>query len=169
MNAKEMNVTASDMTATKEISQAAHFKALTVRFKYSFELQRTDSQLETCCFVLMGTFIPTYTKHFHRHQLVPPEQVAREDLLGNVGEVLAPAVGDDDVAAPLEGIEVARDLGAEEVAAAVRRIVHQHGHALGLHALHDVLDRGGAEVVGPGLHGEAEHADQRLGRRRAKP
>ena len=94
--------------------------------------------------------------------LVPPEQIARVDLLGYIGEVIAPAVGDDDVAAALEGIEVACDLGAEEVAAAVRRLVHQHGHALGLHALHDALDRGGAEVVGPGLHGEAEHTDQRL-------
>lgn len=94
--------------------------------------------------------------------LVPPEQVAGIDLLGYIGEVLTPAVGDDDVAALLEGLEVARDLGAEEVAAAVRWLVHQHGHALCLHALHDALNRGGAEVVGPGLHGEAEHADQRL-------
>lgn len=42
--------------------------------------------------------------------LVPPEQVAGVDLARHVGQLVAPAVGDDEVAAGLERLEVARDL-----------------------------------------------------------
>lgn len=53
---------------------------------------------------------PYCTQH-----LVPLEQVPRVDPVGNVGEVLAPAVGHDHAAARLEAPQVARDLGAEEL------------------------------------------------------
>lgn len=46
-------------------------------------------------------------------------------------------------------------LGAEELRRVQRGLVHHHGHALGLHALHDALDGASAEVVGVGLHRQA--------------
>ena len=53
-------------------------------------------------------------------------------------------------------------LGAEELRRVQRGLVDHHGHALGLHALHDALDRARAEVVGVGLHRQAVHAHDRL-------
>ena len=55
-----------------------------------------------------------------------------------------------------------RDLGAEELRRVERGLVDHHGHALGLHALHDALDGARAEVVGVGLHRQAVHAHDRL-------
>ena len=55
-----------------------------------------------------------------------------------------------------------RNLGAEELRRVQRGLVDHHGHALGLHALHDALDGARAEVVGVGLHRQAEHAHDRL-------
>ena len=42
-------------------------------------------------------------------------------------------------------------LGAEELRRVQRGLVDHHGHALGLHALHDALDGARAEVVAVGL------------------
>ena len=95
--------------------------------------------------------------------LVPPEQVAGVDAVGDVGELVAPAVGDDEVAAGLEGGEVVRDLAPEELRGGKRRLVDEDGHALGLHALHDALHAGGAEVVAAALHGEAVDAHRGRG------
>ena len=53
-------------------------------------------------------------------------------------------------------------LGAEELRRVQRGLVDDHGHALGLHALHDALDGARAEVVGVGLHRQAVHAHDRL-------
>ena len=55
-----------------------------------------------------------------------------------------------------------RDLGAEELRRVQRGLVDHHGHALGLHALHDALDGARAEVVGVGLHRQAVDAHDRL-------
>ena len=55
-----------------------------------------------------------------------------------------------------------RDLGAEEFRRVQRGLVDHHGHALGLHALHDTLDRARSEVVGVGLHRQAVNAHDRL-------
>lgn len=84
--------------------------------------------------------------------LVPLKQIPRVHLVRHVRELVAPAVGDDHVAAGLEGPQVVRDLGAEELRCVQRGLVDHHGHALGLHALHDALDGARAEVVGVGLH-----------------
>ena len=54
------------------------------------------------------------------------------------------------------------DLGAEELRRVQRWLVDHHGHALGLHALHDALDGARAEVVGVGLHRQAVHAHNRF-------
>ena len=54
------------------------------------------------------------------------------------------------------------DLGAEELRRVQRGLVDHHGHALGLHALHDALDGARAEVVGVGLHRQAVDAHDRL-------
>ena len=89
---------------------------------------------------------------------VPPEQVAGVDLARHVGEVVAPAVGDDEVASRLEGGEVARDLAPEELRGIECGLVDHHRHALGLHAVHDALHAGGAEVVRSALHGETVDA-----------
>ena len=53
-------------------------------------------------------------------------------------------------------------LGAEELRRIQRGLVDHHGHALGLHALHDALDGARAEVVGVGLHRQAVDAHDRL-------
>lgn len=53
-------------------------------------------------------------------------------------------------------------LGAEELRRVQRGLVDHHGHALGLHALHDALDGARAEVVGVRLHRQAVHAQDRL-------
>ena len=53
-------------------------------------------------------------------------------------------------------------LGAEEFRRVQRGFVDHHGHALGLHALHDALDGARAEVVGVGLHRQAVDAHDRL-------
>ena len=93
--------------------------------------------------------------------LVSFKQVARIDLVRDVRELVAPAVGDDHVAAGLEGLQVVRDLRAEELRRVQRGLVDHHGHALGLHALHDALDGARAEVVGVGLL--VVYADVHLG------
>ena len=83
--------------------------------------------------------------------LVPLKQIPRVHLVRHVRELVAPAVGDDHVAAGLEGLQVVGHLGAEELRRVQRGLVDHHGHALGLHALHDALDGARAEVVGVGL------------------
>ena len=54
-----------------------------------------------------------------------------------------------------------RDLGSEELRSVQRGLVDHHGHALGLHALHDALDGARAEAVGVGLHRQAVDAHDR--------
>ena len=53
-------------------------------------------------------------------------------------------------------------LGAEELRRVQRGLVDHHGHALGLHALHDSLDGARAKVIGVGLHRQAVDAHDRL-------
>ena len=97
---------------------------------------------------------------------LPPQvqlnQIPRVRLVHSVRELVAPAVGHDHVAAGLEGLQVVGHLGAEELRRVQRGLVDHHGHALGLHALHDALDGARAEVVGVGLHRQAVHAHNRL-------
>lgn len=87
--------------------------------------------------------------------LVPLKQIPRVHLVRNIRELVAPTVGHDHVAAGLEGLQVVGHLGAEELRRVQRGLVDHHGHALGLHALHDALDGARAEVVGVGLHRQA--------------
>ena len=56
-----------------------------------------------------------------RPDLIPSEQVARVHLAGNVGQLVAPTVGHDEIAALLERSQVANDLAAEEVGGVERR------------------------------------------------
>ena len=53
-----------------------------------------------------------------------------------------------------------RDLRSEELGVGKRRLVDEHRHPLGLHALHDALDGARAEVVRARLHREAVDAHQ---------
>ena len=94
--------------------------------------------------------------------LIPLKQIPRVHPVRNVRELVAPAVGHDHVALCLEGLQVVRDLGPEELRRVQRGLVYHHGHALGLHALHDALDGARAEVVGVGLHRQAVDAHDRL-------
>ena len=89
------------------------------------------------------------------YPLVPLKQIPRIDLVRHVRELVAPAVGGARVAAGLEGLQVVRDLGREELRRVQRGLVDHHGHALGLHALHGALDGARAEVVGVGLRRQA--------------
>ena len=79
--------------------------------------------------------------------LVPLKQIVGIHLVRHVLELVAPAIGDDHVAAGLEGLQVVRDLGHEELRRVQRGLIDHHGHALGLHALHDAMDGVRAEVV----------------------
>lgn len=94
--------------------------------------------------------------------LIPLKQIPRVNLVRHVRELVAPAVGDDHVAAGLEGPQVVGHLGAEELRRVQRGLVYHHGYALGLHALHDALDGVRAEVVGVELHRQAVDAHDRL-------
>ena len=94
--------------------------------------------------------------------LVPLKQIPRVHLVRLVRELVASVVGDDHVAAGLEGLQVVAHLGAEELRRVQRGLVDNHGHALGLHALHDALDGARAEVVGVGLHRQAVDAHDRF-------
>ena len=94
--------------------------------------------------------------------LIPLKQIPRVDLVRHVRELVAPAVGDDHVAAGLEGPQVVGHLGAEEIRRVQRGLVDHNWHALGLHALHDALDGACAEVVGVGLHRQSVDAHDRL-------
>lgn len=93
--------------------------------------------------------------------LIPLEQIPRVDLIGHVGQIVAPAVGHDHVAAGLEGRQVVRHHAAEELRRVERGLAGHHGDALGLDALRDALDGACAEVVGVRLHGQAVHAHHR--------
>lgn len=95
--------------------------------------------------------------------LVSPEQIPRVHLASDVGQVIAPAVRSHEVAALLERGQIMRHLAAEEVGRIERGLVDQHAHPLGLHALHEPLNRRGAEVVGPALHGQTIHAHSGIG------
>ena len=79
--------------------------------------------------------------------LIPLKQTPRVHLVRHVRELVAPAVGDDHVAAGLEGLQVVGHLGAEELRRVQRGLVDHHGHALDLHALHDALDGARADVI----------------------
>ena len=92
--------------------------------------------------------------------LVSFKQISGINFLRHIVQGRVVAVGDDGGGAGLEGGEVVHDLGAEEGGAVRERgLIDDHGGALGLDALHDALDGGLAEVVGVGLHREAEDAD----------
>lgn len=90
--------------------------------------------------------------------LVPLKQIPRIHPVRRVRELVASAVGNDHVAAGLEGLQVVGHLGAEELRRVQRGLEDHHGYALCLHALHDALDGARAEVVGVGLHRQAVHA-----------
>ena len=107
------------------------------------------------CFRLRQTFA-------NRSPLVPLKQIPRVHLVRHVREFVAPAVGDDHVAAGLEDLQVVGHLGAEELRHFQRGLVDQHGHVLGLHALHDAPDGACAEVIGVGLHRQVVDAHNRL-------
>ena len=80
--------------------------------------------------------------------LIQLRQIPCIYLVRNVRELVALAVGDGYVAAGLEGLQVVGPLGSEELRRVQRGLVDHHGHALGLHALHDALDGARTEAVG---------------------
>ena len=63
------------------------------------------------------------------NRLIPLKQIPRVHLARHVDQVVAPAVGDDHIALGLEGRQVVRRLGAEELGRVERGLVHHHGHA----------------------------------------
>lgn len=62
--------------------------------------------------------------------LVPLKQIPRVYLVRHVRELVAPAVGYDHVAAGLEGLQVVRDLGPEELRRVQRGLVDTTGTPL---------------------------------------
>ena len=91
---------------------------------------------------------------------IPPEQISRIYFLLHVFEAFVEAVGDDSAVLGLEGGEVVHHAAAEEGGAVVKGgLVDDDLRALGIHALHDALNRALAEVVGVALHRQVVHAD----------
>ena len=78
------------------------------------------------------------------------EQIPRVHPVCNIGQIVAPTVNHNHIALGLELVQVVRYLGPEELRRVERGLVDHHGHALGLHALHNALDGALAEVVGVG-------------------
>ena len=76
------------------------------------------------------------------------QRAPRVHLVCNIGQIVAPTVSRNHIALGLELVQVVRYLGPEELRRVERGLVDHHGHALGLHALHDALDGARAEVVG---------------------
>ena len=99
-----------------------------------------------------------------RSPLIPLKQIPCVHLVRHVRELVAPAVCDDNVAAGLEDILVVGHLGVEELRRAQRGLVDHHGHALGLHALHDTFDGACAEVVEAGRCPAARAPDRSFSR-----
>ena len=59
-------------------------------------------------------------------KLISFEQISRIHIFRHVRELVAPAVGDDHVAAGLEGLQVVGHLGAEELRRVQRGLVDHH-------------------------------------------
>ena len=92
--------------------------------------------------------------------LIAFKKISGINFLRHIVQHRVVAVGDDGGGAGLEGGEVIHDLGAEEGGAVRERgFVDDDRRALGLDALHDALDGGLPEVVGAGLHRQAEDAN----------
>ena len=94
---------------------------------------------------------------------VSVEDVAGVDLGLHVVQAWVVAVGDDGLRAPLELRQVVDHHASEERAAVLQRgLVDDQRRALGLYPLHHALYAALAEVVAPGLHRKAVHADDGL-------
>ena len=83
-----------------------------------------------------------------RSPLIPLKQTSCVYLVRHVSELVSPAVGDDHVAAGLEGFQVVGNLEAEELWRVQRDLRVQAERALRLHALHEALEGAHSEVVG---------------------
>ena len=91
------------------------------------------------------------------------EDVAGVDLGPHVVQAGVVAVGDDGLRAALELRQVVDHHAPEERAAVLQRgLVDDKRRALGLYPLHHALDAALTEVVAPGLHRQAVHADDAL-------
>ena len=99
-------------------------------------------------------------KTFRESQLVATEEVAGVDFLLDIVEDGVVTVGDDGVTPLLEGGEVVNDKTAEEGATVGKGgLIDNNLRALGLDTFHDALNTALTEVVGVGLHGQAEDTD----------
>lgn len=83
-----------------------------------------------------------------RSPLIPLKQTSYVYLVRHVSELVSPAVGDDHVAAGLEGFQVVGNLEAEELWRVQLELLDHTGRALRLHALHEALEGAHSEVVG---------------------
>ena len=81
-------------------------------------------------FLTMRLVDKAKTRGWEPSPLVSLKQIPRVHLVGHVRELVAPAVGDDHVAAGLEGLQVVGHLGAEELRSVQRGLVDHHGHYL---------------------------------------
>ena len=91
---------------------------------------------------------------------VPPEDVARVDLVLHVVEACVVPVRDDRMARTLELLQAVYHPASEERPTVLEcRLVHDYLRALRLDPLHDALDRRLPEVVAVTLHRQAVHPD----------
>ena len=93
----------------------------------------------------------------HLDHLVGGEKVPAVDFRRDVVQFRAQAVGDDQVAASLEGRQVGDHLGTQVPRSLQHRLVDQQFDAHVVKALHDALHAGGAEIVRAFLHDQAVH------------
>lgn len=72
--------------------------------------------------------------------LVSAVKIAGVDFVLDVGEVVIPPIGDDEVTFFFERFEVIGDLGAVKLIALISGLVDDDGYALGFHTLHNPLN-----------------------------
>lgn len=102
---------------------------------------------DTASFSILRLLCKAKNRSWEYFPLIPLKQILRVHLVRHVRELVAPAIDDEHVAAGLGGLQVVGHLGPEELRRVQRGLVHHHGHALCLHALHDALDGARADVV----------------------
>lgn len=95
--------------------------------------------------------------------LVSAEQVAGVDLVLHIIQAAIIAVGNDSLTTFLKLLKVIHNFAAEEGRAILQsRLIDNDRCSFGLNALHNALNRGLAEVVRVGFHGQAVHANHNV-------
>ena len=87
--------------------------------------------------------------------LVVAKQIAGVNFFGHICEFWGGAVGHNQISALFETLQIIHHFRVEEMRRTQRWFINNHGDALGLDALHNALNGGGAEIIRIRFHGYA--------------